>query len=399
MTKNLAIRKGSIAKWAISVYLLYMLWFQYAVTQINFVMPVCAVVLGLYIIINLKPLSFYRYLFPLLLFFVCCIISSLFSEPFSYGIRFYTNMVKYSIPMVAIFRYVDRDEKKLENVNWIISIACALVALSTIIKGRLTQTGATTLGELNTNVLSTYLMLGLISDCLLLTSNISLAKKRGIAGIIVLQGIAQLFAASRRGIIVFSLLCIIYLLVNLINLPSTRGKLLRYTFICSLVVIVTAFFSEELLNIVRNSTFFQRFLGNADTVGGNRLRGYYQEVAWDLFVSSPVIGRGLGVVAKYAGIYSHSMYYETLACTGIAGLLCILYLFWMLGKSCMRMKKIQKCSMRNANLIMIIWSIIAILLTGITVVLIYDSVFYILIAVITVSVRVRERDVWGGIGN
>ncbi len=43
---------------------------------------------------------------------------------------------------------------------------------------------------------------------------------------------------------------------------------------------------------------------------------------------------------------------------------------------------------------MVIWSIVAILITGIAVVLIYDSVFYVLLAVLGTSVRVNERDVW-----
>lgn len=398
MTRDLVIRKDSIIKWTISFFLLYMLWFQYAVTTNELVMPMCAAFMGLFIIIQHKPVSFYRYLLPILGFFTCGFLSSLIFLPLTYGMGFLINMVKYSIPMIAIYLYVDRDRKKLETILWVISVTCVLAALSTILMGTKTSTGATTLGELNANALSTYLMLGLISNCLLLTSNVSPSKKILLTGFIALQGIAQLLAASRRGILVFVFLFGIYLLVNLIILPNSKNTLLRYLLILMLGMIGAIIFVEELLTIIGESLFLRRFIGMAGAAMGDRLRNYYQEVARDLFISSPVIGKGLGAVAKNAGVYAHSLYYETMACTGLVGMLCILSLFWRLGKSCLKMKNARKSPMINANLIMIMWSIAAILLAGAAVVFIYDSVFYILIAIITVSVRVREQEVWGGTG-
>lgn len=394
----MVIQKDSIAKWTISWFLLYMLWFQYAVTTGALVMPICGCFLCVYIFTKNKPLSFYRSIKPIFAFFLCCLFSSLVSDEYPFDVDMFGKMIKYSIPMIAICAYVDRDEEKLISILWVISVSCALVALSLLINGKVTVTGATTLGTLNVNVLSSYLMLGLISNLLLLTRDISKNKKKILAIFIIIQALAQFLAASRRGILIFVFLCGAYILMDLRVRPNSVNKVLNYFILFFSAVFVGLIFADKLWTKIGSSLFALRFMGTAETIAGDGLRASYQQVARELFFSSPLIGKGLNVVAKNAGSYAHSMYYETLACAGVIGMLCILNFFLKAVNSCMKICQIADDSvMITSNCSMIIWSIMAILLTGVTVVLIYDSVFYILIAVIAASLGVTEKEVSGGI--
>ncbi len=341
MSRKMVIQKDTVIFWIISILLLYMLWFQYAVAVNGLVMPVCAAILGLYIVLGNRSLQFYRELIPIFLFFLCCLVSSLLSPDASSGFGLLVSMLKYSIPMIAIYVYVGRDKEKLKKILWIISISCFLVALFCLFNGTITMTGAVTLGDLNSNVLSTYLMLGLISNLLLLTNDVFIKKKGILFVFIVIEAAAQLASASRRGILVFIFLCVTYAFVKLTIQSPTKNAIIKYIVIIFIVILGIAIFADEILVKVESAAFFQRFLGTAATVGGDRMRMYYQQVARELFTSSPLIGNGLGAVARHAGVYSHSMYYETLACTGLAGMLCIIFFFGRLVRNCNMMKKVN----------------------------------------------------------
>lgn len=397
MSGRLVIRKDTIILLIISIFLLYMLWFQYAVTENSIVMPLCAVLMGAYVVTRRNRLFFYRYLTPVFLFFFCGFLSSVVFDDTSTGISLLVNMLKYSIPMIAIYTYVGQDGKKLERILWVTSFTCALVALSTLINGTVTVTGAVTLGSLNSNVLSTYLMLGLISNLQLLMRNTTQWGKRLLTFFVIVEAAAQIVAASRRGILVFAFLCGMYVFLKVTTQPLTKNTFLKYILIAFLLMVVGLLFADKFLAKVSNAVFFQRFLGRPETLAGDRLRASYQQVAKDLFFSSPFLGKGLGAVARCAGIYSHSLFYETLACTGLAGMACILSFFYRNTSACLRMCKKCRNPLLKSAVRMTLCIVAAILITGVAVVLIYDSVFYVLLAIVCINVNVEEKEVLEGI--
>lgn len=397
MSKRLVIRKDTVILLIISIFLLYMLWFQYAVSENGVVMPLCAVLLGAYIITRRNTLYFYRYLTPVFLFFFCGFLSSVIAGDTSAGLSLLLNMLKYSILMIAIYTYVGQDGKKLERILWVTAFTCILVAFSTLFSGTVTVTGAVTLGSLNSNVLSIYLMLGLISDLLLLMRNTTIWKKRLLTVFLIVEAAAQIMAASRRGILVFLFLCMMYIFLKVTVQSGTKYTILKYMLIAFILMVICLLFADKLLAKLSNAVFFQRFFGLTETLSGDRLRASYQQVAKDLFFSSPFLGKGLGAVARYAGVYSHSLYYETLACTGLTGMACILCFFYRNCSICLKMLKICENPQLKSSILMSLCIVAAVLITGIAVVLIYDSVFYVLLAFLSINVNVEEKEVFEGI--
>lgn len=392
MLEKLIIRKDTVILWVIGVFLLYMLWFQYAFSEYGMIMPICAVILGAYIVVNYRPINFYKYLIPVFVFLAVSFLSCVLSDFASLGLSLLERILKYIIPMIAIYVYIGKSLKKLENVLWITSISCVLLAFSTLIKGVSTLTGAITLGDLNPNVLSTYLMLGLISNIFLLTSRVSSFKKKVLVIFIIIGAVAQLAAASRRGVLIFAFLCVIYFFVkDAVSLNKTN-IIIRILGILVLVTLATLLFADEFLSGLNSTVFFQRLLG-IGTAGGDNARAYYQGVASQLFLGSPIMGKGLGAVQRYAGVYAHSMYYELLACTGLVGTTCALSFFLKIGFVCLKIRKFSKDSLVSANLYMILWSAVALLITGLAVVLIYDSVFYVLLAILGASINVADSGI------
>lgn len=390
MQTDSGITVDSVILSAIGLFLLYMLWYQYAFSPNGLVMPVCALILGAYLFFHIQTIAFFKYLLPVIGFFGICFLSLLQSDVFSRGMALLVNMLKYSIPMVAIYVFVGYDGKKLGKILWITSLAGILLAISTMTKGHTTSTGAVTLKDLNPNVLSTYLMLGLISELLLMLRETSVRRKIVLTLFILVEGAGQIVVASRRGVLVFLFLCVMYFFVSFTMLSNTQSRFFRIFLLELLVMLGIGIFAEEILENLDGLVVVQRLLGTSS--GGDKKREQYQTVAWKLFLSSPIFGKGLGAVSKYAGMYSHSLYYETLACTGLAGFSCIGLFFGNICVNLFRLKKGIRNPRYAAQIVMTAWSIAAILISAIAVVLIYDSVFYILLGILGACIHVFERE-------
>lgn len=373
----------------LGMFFLYAFWYQYAYAPVEKVLPLMGIVIVFLSLCNIKRVpGYYRDLLPV---FVFAIYIALFGLISAYDVttskHHLMNICEYLIPMIGVYVYIDSDYKKFLRVLKMLVISTIMICLSSLANGHVTNTGAIIVGTLNANVESSLLALGVISSMLLLFCS----RTKKFEKIILLASIlifvkTQIDCASRRGFAVLVFLIVAGLLVA-IRTRYRDNKAVKWltllAVICGFLAILTTL-SETL----GGSVLFERFSSKGNE--GDRLRKVYQAKAFSLFLQSPLLGTGLGYVAVYAGMYSHSMYYELLACTGIIGTTIIV------GVLVIDMYRLflysNRINQNNEDLIicarcMMLFAL-AVLLGGFAVVYIYDMYFYVMLGLIASACKV-----------
>ena len=380
----------------LSGFFLYALFYQYAFSPIPGALSTFAILIFISSFSKLKiSFSFYNPLIGIFIFTLYLIaIGGFFA--FDKQVTFYLliSHIEFMIPLFGIYIYSAGNYKKLQNLLLVIWIATTLIAFAAVNCGTTTTTGAITVGTTNTlnvNVLSSFLTMGVFSGLVLLsTDNCSRLKKTIVIIGMGLQFVAQINGASRRGIVVllFILVAGFYTIVEVQYKRKPIVKVMFYFMVIfGIIIVVNAIVKKPdtllLLERFRNTGYL-----------GDALRRVYQEKAMELFFDNPLFGQGMGAVGAYAGMYSHSLYYELLACTGILGLL--LFFGTVLGNNLVLYYKASKKATIDkqyellARLMGIF--IISILIGGIAVVYIYDMYFYIMLG-LTFSASKTLKDV------
>jgi len=373
----------------LGLFFIYAFWYQYAYTPIGMALPLLGGMILFLSLCNLKlNLGYYNFLFPIFAFVAhIAIFGLIVSRSVGTSKTYVLNICEYLIPMIGVYTYIDSDYKKLIGVLKMLVISVTMIAFSSLINGHSTNTGAIIIGTLNANVESSLLALGTISAIIILSSSqTKFFEKMILVGAILLFTKVQIDCASRRGFAVLLFLILAGLLV-VIRTKYKDNKLVKWlillTVVCAFFVIITTL-SETL----EGSVLFERF--SSKTNEGDRLRKVYQAKALSLFFQSPLLGTGLGYVAVYAGMYSHSMYHELLACTGIVGtgilvgnlIIDMVRLFldsFKIDETDSDLKICARCMMLFTG---------AILLGGFAVVYIYDMYFYVILGLIAASCKV-----------
>lgn len=373
----------------LGLMLFYILCFQYAFHQISGALVVLGgLLLGLEVL-RFRSFSYYIGIVYVLLFVLLSFVVGLVCS-FDVKVHISTaaDMLQLCLPMISICGYVGRSEGRLRKVLHMISASVLTLAIMLFIKGeQFSYYGSLTVGDLNTNGFSSFLLLGLLAQLFLLSSSDTkpLTKRLLIISIIA-ELIAQLLVASRRGVVVFTLMLVAYLhtLVFIHYKKKPIYKLVTILLILCGGIVFLASFS----NIAEDFVVFQRLLGQF-TVGDERRRAV-QQVAKELFWENPLFGRGLGSVGVVAGVYSHSLYYETLACTGVFGFfLLLLPVLTMFIKFFSRSVSMGDVAAKAKHRTMA-WGIVALLLSGVAVVFIYDASFYIILGVFGAFLNISE---------
>ena len=375
------IRKNEIVNnfkfFVVCVFLAYVLWFQYAFFSINGMISLLGILLLVLEVLSVKRVKYYR---PILFVLGFLFFAALFGIPFaSYReltMSTFIDIIELLIPMVGIFSCVDYDYDRFKRLMFVICIIIFALSISLLVKGTASYTGALVISDLNSNVYSAFILLGVISTLFLLSSSNNKIISVLLTGVLITECIAQVLAASRRGLVVlvFMLLTYVHSLLSIKYKRQTGYKILTFVIVLILFLILASQ-SQKLSSLV----VVQRLTGGI--TGGDLKRAMYQSVAWKQFLTSPLWGCGLASVQGKIGVYSHSLYYELLACTGILGLFLLLLplakkgiFFWK--KSTVYCKIETKMEARTLS-----WGILGLFLTGIAVVFIYDVDFYIFIAV------------------
>lgn len=380
---------SAILAFFLGFFFIYAFWYQYAYTPIGMALPLLGGTILFLSLCNLNlGCGYYNYLLPIFVFVVYVAAFGLIvSRNVAISKVYVMNICEYLIPMIGVYTYIDSDYRKLLRVLKMLVISIMMIAFSSLLNGHVTNTGAIIVGTLNANVESSLLALGTVSAIIIFSSSqTKFYEKIILTGTIFLFIKTQIDCASRRGFVVLLFLILAGILVT-IQTKYKDNKFIKWlillTVICAIFVIIVTL-SETL----EGSVLFERFSSKVNE--GDRLRKVYQAKALSLFLQSPLLGTGLGYVAVYVGMYSHSMYYELLACTGIFGT-CILVgnlivsMVQLFSDSCKfddnysDLKICARCMMLFAG---------AILLGGFAVVYIYDMYFYIILGLIAASSKV-----------
>lgn len=373
----------------LGLFFLYAFWYQYAYAPVGKALPLMGGAILFLSLCNIKRVrGYYRELLPIFGFTIYVALFGLIS---AYDVAtsksFFFNICEYLIPMVGVYVYVDSDYEKFLKVLNMLVISVVMICLSSLINGHVTNTGAIIVGSLNANVESSLLALGVISAILLLFRNGAKIFEKIILLVSILLFVkTQIDCASRRGFVVVLFLIVTGLLVA-IRTRYRNNRIVKWltvlSVICGILVILTTF-SET----IEGSVLFERFGSRGNE--GDRLRKVYQAKALTLFFRSPLLGTGLGYVSVYAGMYSHSMYYELLACTGIIGTSIIVGL--LVTNMYRLFSYSNKIDEKNKELIIftrcMMLFVLAILLGGFAVVYIYDMYFYVMLGLIASACKV-----------
>lgn len=382
------------------ITIFYSFFFQYAVKAIGGAMFGLRALLILFCFVQVFLVQKGRitksYLDPIVLFVIISVIFTLGFTAKGYGTDLSVRMIEYVLTSYSIYLLLRECHEYIEIVFWGTSLAITLLALATFIKGvAVSSSGAIGLEGLNSNSMSSFLLIMYFTSFCLLYKKRRFLIRVLLLFMIAVVAVAQVSAASRRGFIVLVLFTFLSLVFGIIPLKSENKSKRRYFFYVLLLFgigIALIFLQNYLLE---KTLLGARLMGAYD--GGDVARNRYQTFALQQFKEHPLLGIGLGGVAFHMGAYSHSLYYELLACTGILitlifayGIMKMFRAYWLSNRFFMAFDN-QKANTYFSRIGFIF--LFCILVSGIAVVMIYDFHFYYSLALI-VALLSQLKDSW-----
>lgn len=381
---------GAIPLWEVSLLalIMYAFFFQYGVKTVKNAMPALSVICIIFAVFNL----FYRKFktsgstyFGIQLFVMISILFGIVfgtssSTVLDTGIR----MLEYSLTGFSIVLFSISNKKNYDRIIFYIWFSILLLAISVITKGTIVgYMGAIGIEALNTNEMSSFFILMIFCTFYLYGK----AKKKSWKTLLwlslVIIFIIQIRAASRRGFIVMVFMIVFNIIYNVIPYNNAKNSGKR-VIVYSLLIIAGAVVFIKLQDYLLNGTILgERLIGNM--TGGDLARVRYHEFALEQFYSSPIFGVGIGGISFLQGVYSHSLYFEVLSCTGLVGSAILFFAFFDIFIKTLLLIKVDRVNENNLKLYInkVIFTYeISLLISGIAVVLIYDFYFYISMAVI-----------------
>lgn len=324
--------------------------------------------------------------------FISFAASFVFSNNLSDSIDVGLRMVEYLVFGCSLYTFMSSNPWRFFAIIRYIWFSLTLLCVFVLIDGaEVTGAGAIGLETLNVNLLSSYISIQIMLSFLLIGNTKKKLSWFMYCVSIFVAVFVQILAASRRGFIVACVFILLSLFFCLIPRYTSKrsGKRIITLLILTLGLFVALFFVGEF--ILNETVLGQRFLGNFNS--GDESRELYRGIALEQFQNSPVFGVGLNGLESVMGAYSHSLYYETLACTGVIGVLVLFISVIKIGVSLYRqIKLLKKRNINDTYITKLCFLFLgALLLAGIAVTTIYDFYFYICIAVLSAVIAVNRR--------
>lgn len=391
---------GRIWLFITMITIFYSFFFQYAIKAIGGAMfGLCALLIlfnFIQVFLVQKGRIAKSYLDPIVLFVIISVLLTLGFTAKGYGTDLSIRMIEYVLTSYSIYLLLKEYPDYIEIVFWGNSLAITFLALSTFMKGvEVSSSGAIGLEGLNSNTMSSFLLIMFFTSFCLFYRKRRFVIRILLLFMIAVVAVAQVSAASRRGFIVLVLFTFLSLVFGIIPLKAENKSKKRFCFYVLLLLgigVALIFLQNYLLE---KTLLGARLMGVYD--GGDAARTRYQTFAFQQFKEHPLLGIGLGGIAFHMGAYSHSLYYEMLACTGIFGTLIFLYgiikmlrTYWLSNKVFMNVDD-QKTNIYLSRMGGIF--LFCILVSGIAVVMIYDFHFYYSLALL-VTLLSRIKASW-----
>lgn len=327
---SITISYLDLARLAIFVFILYSFWY-YGVFGLSIPLLYGTPILAtLFVIIDMSKNSrsiktgFYS-IVPL---FVSYFVYSLFS-----GIIVCINLSSLLSSLITFFAYttlcydicyiskVDNSMRWIMKELMIVSLICAI---QTIFKGVSVRgsygTTVVVMGvNTNPNTLGVIMIIGIFTT-------LYLSKNKGLFFpllIVFSELYVIVLTASRKALIAVILILLLWVFEMLLSKDKEikiYRKVLGLLFLL-LGVIISLYY---LRTFYLDSSLYIRLL-NFDS--GLSDRTDLLNKAFALWKTSPIFGIGFDQVKLYIGLYSHSTYYELLACSGVFGIITWLFFF------------------------------------------------------------------------
>lgn len=384
------IQKDSALGLFVEIYIVYTFWFQYGLFEISGLLSLLGIIILVLCLTEIKKITRYKLLLPIVIFFMYLFVISLFNN---ISMHYCIVIWKYFIPCLGVFSYASKSEKHFRKILLTICVSCFLLAIFLILKGQVNFEGAYQLSNLNTNQASNFFTIGFFATIFLIDLK-KIKSIRNIFYVIIsfMLCVAQIMCASRRGFIIMLFLigAYIFCVMKVVLKKNYSMKILAIIIVCVAIVFLFSTYGH----VFMHSAVAKRLSGENTT--GDIARARYQAIAWELFKKKPIVGNGLGAVEHIAGAYSHSLYYEILSCTGILGTVILLSYFGVIIKkiSYIGKKIYEKDNIYSFQASIIISFVISFLISGIAMVFIYESYFYIVIAVLCSFIYVYNKKLY-----
>lgn len=278
------------------------------------------------------------------------------------------NMLEYLLVGFSLFLLYTDGEKRKKRTLWTLSLIPVLTTVAMFLWGSPSARGQLQLGDLNMNTYSSIVMLGLCALVLIMVEGSR--EDRIIAAVCAcVLYIGGFFAASRRFLLVSILLLGISMLFYCIPRALKRNYRLAVLGIIIGVLVFILFINHLIYLILSQTVLGQRF--EVSGYEGDQERLFFYYLAWNLFISHPLIGVGLGNFELYNpyDLYSHSLFAEVSSCCGLLGILCLSASFFALFFEARR-------SLSPHRLRILFCLVLTILINGIFTVTIYELMFY-----------------------
>ena len=389
----------------IIVLIIYAFFFQYAVRAFSSLMVIlCGNIIlcgGFQVFVNQQGRIKKSLMGPMLVFvFLSSFFTIFVTAQGEYGTVLCIRMMEYVLTAYSIYLLLQNQPKYIEIVCGCMCLTITLLGIVSLVQGvAITSAGARGIEGLNTNSMSSFFIIMVFCSFYLFQKK----KSKMTNLILVLMNavvvVAQILAASRRGFIVIVFLLassIIFALVPYKSADNSKKKIILYILLIGIVSIALVYFKNYLLN---NTVLGARLLGSYD--GGDVARTKYQTFALEQFKEHPILGIGLEGIAYHMGAYSHSMYYELFSCTGTILALVFLVGFLRFGIKYLRINIMYRKLQTNKGIIYIttvcLFFWLSLLISGYSVVMIYDFYFYFsiaLLAVIYKNVKLNESEIY-----
>lgn len=364
-----------------SGFILYAFFWQFSVGSIPFAMGAFGVAMAICLGIRLlkgEPFVLGQ-CFPLLCVALFILLEGIVSVVVSkYPDISLSTVVKlccYLLVCISFYCAGRQEKRNRDTLFFSVVLAVALTGFSIGTLGVFDEkTNQVVLGELNSNTFATLSMVGLFCAFILLSQSESRKKSFFLFVLVIAIINGVLLSASRRSFLVAILLVMAYVFVFVV--PSSMKRNSRQTILILIVLVpLLCFVAIQLYGYLMTETGLGARLNNTG-YEGDRQRVFFYKLALELFSQNPLFGVGLNqfqVINPY-GVYSHSLYAESISCCGLFGSGLLVMLFAGLGKWVIAGKRGNSaCQLSFASLLILLFS-------GLFCALIYDIAFYVLIA-------------------
>ena len=276
------------------------------------------------------------------LILTCCALAYKYITPYFYGYSLggerdseFLVFVGQLMPglLTAILVGENRNfQEKIINKSLAIALVFGLVAFICTFNPSTSTSGGLASNDNNLNYQSlSYLASYSAALCeVFLYINGNIIKKSlsfAIYGMVLLDLLTILIAGGRGGLVAYTLFGIIFSVFTVRSQRVSAHTILKYFFVIIAVSAGLCFIFKMASNSTVATSGFNRLLGFLNGTGDEG-RARIWEKAISSFISSPIVGHGIGSVFYEVGQYSHNIFLDLLVETGLLGT--IIFVFFII---------------------------------------------------------------------